>query len=241
MKNKFFFTAGMIGMLSGVVSGAMDGADIDHGLEWSPYVTLRGGWLFGGDGKGDYRVLAHPKDNRSQKKSIKNAWSGSGKFGVSCFDERISVGLEFGYFTRKATFELPGGGGDKLIFPAEFGNTFGACNVTLRHYFGERGFWYGGFGAGVARVSVTADMMIDSGAPDPMKIGCGANAWSFLGQGFTGLGLCLNENWQLTIGCRLRYLSGNATWKMVGGADLMEFEMKQNLSHGAEVGVMYRF
>ena len=54
MKNKFFFTAGMIGMLSGVASGAADGADVDYGREWSPYVTLRGGWLFGGDVKGDY-------------------------------------------------------------------------------------------------------------------------------------------------------------------------------------------
>jgi len=199
MKSRFLFTAGVIGMLSGVASGAT--AEIDYGREWNPYVTLRGGWLFGGDVKGDW-VDTHPEDNRSWKKSIKNAWSGSGEFGVSCFDERISVGLELGYFTGKAAFELLPGGGGKLIFPAEFGNTFGACNVTLRHYFGERGFWYGGVGAGIARVSMTADMMMYSSA-DSMKIGCGANAWSFLGQGFTGLSLWLNDNWSLMVGYRL--------------------------------------
>ena len=43
MKNKFFFTAGVIGMLSGVASGATDGAEVDYGREWAPYVTLRGG------------------------------------------------------------------------------------------------------------------------------------------------------------------------------------------------------
>ena len=142
--------------------------------------------------------------------------------------------MELGYFTGKATFELPGGG-DKLIFPAEFGNTFGACNVTLRHYFGERGFWYGGVGAGIARVSMTADTGV------AQKVGLGAKAWSFLGQGFTGLGLCLNDNWQLTVGYRLRYLSGNVTWSYSDVADTVKLKMKQNLSHAAEVGVVYRF
>ena len=236
MKNKFFFTAGMIGMLSGIASGATDGAEVDYGREWAPYVTLRGGWLFGGDVKGDFTASAHPEDNKSSKENIKNAWSGSGEFGVSCFDERVFVGLELGYFTGKATFELPAAGGNKTIFPAEFGNTFGACNVTLRHYFGERGFWYGGVGAGIARVSVTADMIAGDN-----RMGCGAKAWSFLGQGFTGFGLCLNDNWQLTIGYRLRYLSGNATWEFSDAADRLELKMKQNLIHAAEVGVTYQF
>jgi hypothetical protein len=48
---------------------------------------------------------------------------------------------------------------------------FGACNVTLRHYFGERGFWYGGVGAGIARVSVTADVVSNPDDPNPMKMG----------------------------------------------------------------------
>ena len=82
-------------------------------------------------------------------------------------------------------------------------------------------------------------MKYAAGAP-PSKAVYGANAWSFLGQGFTGLGLCLNDNWQLTIGYRLRYLSEKVTWRM-GDADVAEFKMKQNLSHAAEVGITYRW
>ena len=240
MRSKFFFTAGITSMLSGVASGAMDGADVEYGREWSPYVTVRGGWLFGGDVKGDYTMSDYPENNKSSKENIKNAWSGSGEFGVSCFDERVSVGLELGYFTGKATFVLPGGA-DKLIFPAEFGNTFGACNVTLRHYFDERTFLYGGVGAGMARVSVNADAIMDPTDPNPVRWLSGAKAWSFLGQEFTGLGLCLNDNWQLTIGYRLRYLSGNATWGFYEGGSAARFKMKQNLIHAAEMGVMYRW
>ena len=88
---------------------------------------------------------------------------------------------------------------------------------------------------------MTADVMKYAAGAPPSKAVYGAKVWSFLGQGFTGLGLCLNDNWQLTVGYRLRYLSGNATWKMVIGADGMELKMKRNLSHAAEVGVMYRF
>ena len=69
-----------------------------------------------------------------------------------------------------------------------------AYNAILWHYFGERGFWYGGVGAGIARVSVNADMMMNTGSPDLVKMGCGVKAWSFLGQGFTGFGLCLGDN-----------------------------------------------
>ena len=87
---------------------------------------------------------------------------------------------------------------------------------------------------------MTADVMKYAAGAPPSKAVYGANAWSFLGQGFTGLGLCLNDNWQLTIGYRLRYLSEKVTWRF-GDADAAEFKMKQNLSHAAEVGVMYRF
>ena len=240
MKPKFFFTAGVIGMLSGVASGVTDGSDVDYEREYSPYMTLRGGWLFGGDAKFDFTISDHPENNKSSKESTKSAWSGSGEFGVSCFDDRVFIGLELGYFTGKATFEWQDGA-DKIIFPAEFGNAFGACNVTLRHYFGERGFWYGGVGAGIARVSMTADFVSKPGAPNSTVMPFGTKAWSFLGQGFTGFGLCLNDHWQLTVGYRLRYLSGNATLRMGGGADTMSFKTKQDLSHAAEVGVVYRF
>ena len=164
MKNKFFFTAGIVGMLSGVVSGATDGSEVDYGRDWNPYVALRGGWLFGGDVKGDFTTSAHPENNRNLKENIKSAWSGSGEFGVSCFDERLFIGLELGCFTGKATFKLPGGA-DKIIFPAEFENTFGAV---------------------------------------PIFTGLGdTKLWSFCGQEL--------------------------------------FKMKQDLSHAAEVGVMYRW
>lgn len=141
-----------------------------------------------------------------------------------------------GYFTGKANFEPAVGGGVKMLFSAEFGNIFAACNVTLRYPFEERGFGYGGAGAGMVRVPMTANAIVDLS-----KMGFGAKAWSFWGQGFTGFGLCLSDNWQLTVGYRLRYLSGNATWKMVNGADWLEFKMKQNLSHAAEVGITYRW
>ena len=54
MESKFFFTAGMLGMLSGVALGATDGAEVGYVREWSPYVTLRGGWLFG-----EYKMRDH--------------------------------------------------------------------------------------------------------------------------------------------------------------------------------------
>ena len=73
-------------------------------------------------------MSGHPKDNKNLKKNTKNTWSGSGEFGVSCFDERLFVGLKLEYFTGKATFELSGGA-DKIIFPAEFENTFGAVPI----------------------------------------------------------------------------------------------------------------
>ena len=107
MESKFFFTAGVVGMLSGVASGATDGADVDYGWDWRPYIMLRGGWLFSGDVKGDFTAGAHPEDNRSLKENIKNAWSGSEEFGVSCFDERVFVGLEFGCFTGKFKLNEP--------------------------------------------------------------------------------------------------------------------------------------
>ena len=56
-----------------------------------------------------------------------------------------------------------------------------------------------------------------------------------------GFGVCLTDNWQLTIGYRLRYLSGNETWYSASRVERMELKVKQNLSHVAEVGLMYQF
>ena len=36
MKSKFFFTAGMIGMMTCVTSGATDLAESDYGRKWDP-------------------------------------------------------------------------------------------------------------------------------------------------------------------------------------------------------------
>ena len=95
--------------------------------------------------------------------------------------------MEFGYFTGKANFEAPDCVG-KILFHVEFGSTLAACNVTLRHPFGERGFWYGGVGAGIVCVSMTANAGAGDGA-----MGFGAKLWSFLGQAFAGFGWYLNE------------------------------------------------
>ena len=87
MRNKFFFTAGIVWILSGVASGATDGADaVDYEREWKPYVTLRGGWLFGGKTKySDCMSQLVDKRNGEREESLGGAWSGSGEFGVSVF------------------------------------------------------------------------------------------------------------------------------------------------------------
>jgi len=125
---KIFFTAGVIGMLSCVASGATDGSNKGWFGEQRPYMVLRGGWQFGKAEPGISLNIPPNTANASVKKSLKSAWAGSGEFGVSCFDDRVSVGLELGYFTGKATFELSGGA-DKIIFLAEFENTFGAVPI----------------------------------------------------------------------------------------------------------------
>lgn len=148
----------------------------------------------------------------------------------------FSLGWDWGILRKKTTFELLDAVGAKLVFPAEFGNTFGICNVTLQHYFGERGFWYGGVGAGIACVSMTADP-ISLNPPNPDGgFGIDVKAWIFLRQGFTDFGLCLNDNWSLIFGYLLRYLSGNTTWLLSEGAGGTKFKMKQDLIHAAEVG-----
>ena len=85
-----------------------------------PYVTLRGGCLFGGKMKYNYHWVGHdtavPPVGDAEKsvgssKKFGSAWSGSGEVGVSLCEERVSVGLELGYFsgTGKTAFT-----GDRL-------------------------------------------------------------------------------------------------------------------------------
>ena len=81
MESKFFFTAGIVGMLSGVALGATDGAEVDCGREWSPYVTLRGGWLFG-----EYKMRDHYNiGDWNWKRSTESGWSYSAEAGIACF------------------------------------------------------------------------------------------------------------------------------------------------------------
>ena len=87
-------------------------------------------------------------------------------------------------------------------------------------------FWYGGVGVGVVRVSVTADVSLGG---DKLA-DAGVKSRNFLGQGFTGFGWCLNDNWQLTIGYRLRWMPGNMTWLAGSDVDGVELKMKQDLS-----------
>lgn len=265
MKSKFFFTAGMVGVLSGVALWATDGAEADYGSDCGSYVTLRGGWLFGGkvklndhaDGVGDWGA----------KKSIKSAWSGSVEFGRSLCDDRVFVGLELGYFTGKAKIEkhcnptlrlppvpagvwslMPGGGTIDItesFADGKMKNFFGACNVTLRYDVGECAFLYGGIGAGITQCRLSgcreASMLCTpvGGVAFAHREGRGfdESEWWFFSQAFAGLGVYLNESWQLTAGYRLRYVPIGFEWCGIGWSSKVE----QDILHAAEIGLTYRF
>ena len=248
MKNKFFFTAGMVGMLSGVALGATDGAEMEYGREWSPYVTLRGGWLFG-----KYKSCGYGEDLFPDviEKSVKHAWSGSGEMGLPFYEDRVFVGLELGYFHEKATLheELnnpPRAWGANLLHSvsvkSRIRNFFGACNVTLRSDLNERIFLYGGIGAGIVRISANFKIAMKLEDPGTHNIResefqlLGKN-WRFLGQAFAGFGVHLNENWQLTAGYRLRWMPKNVPVSL----ERAEVILMQKLLHAAEVGLTYQF
>jgi opacity protein-like surface antigen len=214
MRSRFLFTAGIVGVLS---SGVASRADVDYEREWNPYVTLRGGWLFGGKAKYNQSVKPKAADDAvlsEDKKSLKSAWSSSAEFGVALCEDLVSVGLELGYFTGKPGLErehigivefggagLPGGTDVTIVKFASDGrckNFFGACNVTLKKDVGERAFLYGGVGAGLARTDFgKAVLHIDDVTPAvPTKYDRSVDygkKWRFLGQAFGGLGIYLNE------------------------------------------------
>lgn len=230
MRSRFLFTAGIVGVLS---SGVASRADVDYDREWSPYATLRGGWLFGGKAKYNQSVkpgAANDAVLSEDKKSLKSAWSGSAEFGCSCFEDRLLIGLELGYFTGKTAFErtedlghveygAPAAGADftieKFSPDGRCKNFFGACNVTLKKDVGERAFLFGGVGAGIARTDFGKtslsgiDYTIGTNPAWAKSLNYGKK-WRFLGQAFAGFGVYLNENWSLTAGYRLRYLPGTA-------------------------------
>lgn len=255
LKGRFLFTAGIVGVLS---SGVASRADVDYEREWNPYVTLRGGWLFGGDVKSsDCATQLGAKKNGDRKGSLKSAWSGSGEFGVSLCEDRVLVGLELGYFAGKARHEFDANekakygapltinwvNGSYVIADGKYKNLFAAINVTLKRDVGERSFLYGGVGVGMARSDFGEinSKWDDAGTLVTGKINFKAK-WRFLGQAFAGAGVYLSNNWLLTVGYRLRYLPGdvNGSRNFQGGIK-WDWKVKQNLSHAAEVGIMYQF
>ncbi len=247
---------GVVGMSAITGLKASDGgSEVDYGREWNPYVTVRGGWLFGKAKYNDYVTFGNTVDH-SIKKSIKNAWSGSAELGTS-YDDRVFVGLELGYFTGKMK-DVAGGcsilaGGNRVDMEwkgnGKIENYFGACNVTLRHDVGERAFLYGGVGAGIARSRCSYDLNVRVTVtipPAPAVTadepeGGGKDKWRFLGQMFAGIGVCLNENWQLTAGYRLRYIPGSFHWDGKNDALEVGFSVKQDIVHAAEIGLTYLF
>ena len=236
LKGRFLFTAGIVGVLS---SGVASRADVDYEREWNPYVTLRGGWLFGGKAKYNSDFYGDPGGgvvhvNSDRKESLKSAWSGSVEFGCSCCEDRVLVGLELGCFAGKAKYEFDDaekarhqiggvayfdsvGAPSYAVLDGKYKNLFAAVNVALKKDVGERVFLYGGVGAGVARSDFGElnwryhEYNIPPGVGD-------ANAvekidfkakWRLLTQAFASFGVYLNENWSLTAGYRLRYLPGD--------------------------------
>ena len=237
---------------------ASDGAEIDYGREWAPYVTVRGGWLFGKAKYNHYVTWRDAVDGNNIKKSIKSAWSGSAEIGSSC-DDRVFVGWELGYFTGKmkglAGTDSVATGGNRFDVTwkvnGKIENYFGACNVTLRHDLNARAFLYGGVGAGVARSRCSYDVngtMTVTIPPNPavtenLPEKGGKSKWRFLGQAFAGLGVYLNDNWQLTAGYRLRYVPGSFRWDDEIDDIALKYgiSLKQDIVHAAEVGLTYRF
>ena len=114
---------------------------------------------------------------------------------------------------------------------------------------GARGFLYGGIGAGIARSRLSADgdaTVTVSIPPAPavvvnVPLKGSESKWRFLGQVFAGIGVYLNENWQLTAGYRLRYVPGSFRSDGSFGAIKSGNSYKQDIVHAAEIGLAYQF
>ncbi len=245
-------------MLSGVSLGATSSSEVDYGREWNPYVTVRGGWLFGGKTKYVDRLTQGPAEKKGDRKeSLKSALSGSGEFGVSLCEDRVLVGLELGYFTGKAKHEFDANekakygppltlnwvDGSYAVADGKYKNLFATFNVTLKKDVGERAFLYGGVGAGMARSDFgeLKSKWDDAGAWVTGKIDF-KSKWRFLGQVFAGVGIYLDDNWSLGIGYRMRYLTGDVNGsKDYGGGVQWDWKVKQDIIHAVEVGLTYQF
>ena len=128
----------------------------------------------------------------------------------------------------------------------KYKNLFAAVNVTLKKDVNERTFLYGGVGAGASRRDfgsiyyryheyAVGDLGLHSG-----RVNFKAK-WRLPAQMFGGFGRYLNDSWSLSAGYRLRYVPSD----FHEGFDDPYYEWfwksKQNLSHAAEVGLMYQF
>ena len=245
-KKRLCFIGGLSVVVSAAclsASNANEGLEVNYGRNWSPYVTVRGGWLFG---ESKFKEFVERED---VKKSVKDAYSGSVEIGVSNYDECVFVGFELGYFTGKMklyerSYNPPqrsiDGSLDVDYFSAtgDIEHFFGTCNVTLRHDLGEQTFLYGGIGAGAVRRVASFELrtkgtVVATGAAFDSGLGGVIKKWQFLGQTFAGFGVYLNANWQLTAGYRLRWMPS----KLKDGDSCI----KQNLLHAAEAGLTYRF
>ena len=230
-------------LLLGVASGATDGSNKGWFWEQRPYMVLRGGWQFGKAEPGITLNVPPNTANASVKKSLKSAWAGSVEFGTSHFEDRLLCGIELGYFTGefKLNESLSGIPGATIRADGDIENFFAVGNITLLRDFGERTFWYGGIGGGFVRryCKIKAEVNVPGSPtlkPEPVMW-----KWSFLGQAFTGIGVYLTDDWQLTAGYRRRYVHGKFRYESnVSGIDC-GYSMKQNIIHVAEVGLTYRF
>ena len=137
------------------------------------------------------------------------------------------------------------------VLDGKYRNLFAAVNVTLKKDVGERAFFYGGVGAGMAR-SDFGELnwrYHENNIPPGLahedvveKIDFKAK-WRLLTQAFAGFGVYLNENWSLTAGYRLRYLPGDCKGSKKFAHDRVtwDWKIKQNLLHAAEIGLTYQF
>ena len=234
-------------MLSGVASGATDGADKGWFSEYRPYMVLRGGWLFGKADPGISLNVLPNTESASMKKSLKSAWAGSFEFGTSHFEDRLLCGIELGYFTGefKLNESLGGIAGATIRANGDIENFFAVGNFTLLQDFGERTFWYGGIGGGLVRRYCKIKAELNVPGNPVVKSEPVMWKWSFLGQAFTGIGVYLTDDWQLTAGYRLRWMPGAFELKRsfaVGGvAAESTVKVKQPVVHAVEIGIVRRF
>ena len=210
-------------------------------------MVLRGGFQFGKAEPGISLDVAANPANASVKKSLKSAWAGSVEFGTSHFEDRLLCGIELGYFTGefKLNESLGGIAGATIRANGDIENFFAVGNVTLLRDFGERTFWYDGIGGGFVRRYCKIKAEVNLPGNPAVKSEPVVWKWSFLGQAFTGIGVYLTDDWQLTAGYRLRWMPGafelKESFNLGGVAVNGIVKVKQPVVHAVEIGIVRRF